>query len=109
MNFSRSISFVAGFAVLGTAYAGWNRLPYVEARPVDLAASAIPGTKLISSVGLGNAESLLGNNVNEGVTLAAGRSSAVIQLSGHQNIHTVVFNNDGAEGRITIGGSVDNR
>jgi len=109
MNFSRSLTFAVVIAAVGTAHAGWNRSPYAEERPVDLAASAIPGTRVISSTGLVSAKSLVESKISEGVTLAAGKSSAVIQLNGQQNIHTVAFNNDGAEGKITIAGSADNK
>ena len=33
----------------------------------------------------------------------------MIQLSSQQNIHTAAFNNDGAEGKVTIAGSADNK
>jgi hypothetical protein len=109
MNFSRSFTFAVALAALGTAQAGWNRSPYTETRPVDLAAMAIPGTKLVSSEGLGNPQWLIGSSLDEAVTLGAGKSSAVIQLMSQQNIHTAAFNNDGAEGKLTISGSADNK
>src|SRR6478736_5006438 len=93
-KFPRLLVCAAIFAVVGSARAGWNRLPYAETRPVDVATKAIPGTKLVSSAGLGNAAALLSSHIDETVTLAAGKSSAVIMLANQQNIHTVTFNND---------------
>lgn len=110
-KFPRLLVGAAVFAVMGSASAraGWNRLPYAETRPVDVATKAIPGTKLVSSSGLGNAAALLSSGINETITLAAGKSSAVIMLGNQQNIHTVTFNNDGAEGKVTVAGSIGNK
>ncbi len=109
MNFSRSLTILAALTALGSAQGAWTRLPYAEARQVDIAAKSIPGTKLVSSAGLGNAAALLGSDVNAAITLAAGKSSAVILLGSQQNIHTVAFNNDAADGKITMAGSADNK
>ena len=109
MNFSRSLTYAVALLALGSAQAGWNRSPYAETRPVDLAATAIPGTSLVSSDGIGNPQSFIGGGIDEGITLASGRSSAVIQLNSQQNVHTVAFINDGAEGKITIAGSTDRK
>lgn len=109
MNFSRSLILAAALGTFGSAQAGWNRSPYAEERPVDLAASAIPGTKLVSSSGLKDAQSLVDSKVSGAVAIPPGKSSAVIQLSSQQNVHTAAFNNDGAEGRVSVAGSPDNK
>lgn len=94
---------------MGSAQAAWNRLPYAETRPVGIAQKSIPGTKLVSSTGLGNAQALIGSDISETVTLGAGKSTAVIQLRSQQNIHTITFNNDAAAGKVTVAGSADNK
>ncbi|MCE9520260.1 MAG: hypothetical protein K8R87_12000 [Verrucomicrobia bacterium] len=109
MNYSRSFGLAMALAMIGTAQAAWNRLPITEARQFDLAEESIPGTELISSSSIGNAKALVSKTLMDDVNLSAGKSNATLRLHKQQNVSTIAFTNDGAEGGISITGSSDNK
>jgi len=103
------VTFLATITTLGTASAAWQRLPNSGDRPADLASKAMPATTIVSSEGIGKSAALLSDEVTDVATLSAGKSSAIIQLSGQQIIDMASFVNSGAEGKVTLSGSANGR
>jgi hypothetical protein len=91
------------------AQAAWQKVSNVEKRPVEMAIDVIPGTKVSSSKGIGNAEALISDDPTEAVTVSVGISGAVIQMQGQRLVESVVFVNDALEGKATLSGSTDNK
>lgn len=89
------------------AAASWPRLPSAGSQPVDLANSAIPGTVVSSSQGIGNASALLSADPVDGTNVPVGASEVVIRLAKQYTINTARFLSDGVAGKVTVSGSVD--
>lgn len=89
------------------AAASWPRLPSAGTQPVDLANSAIPGTVVSSSQGIGNASALLGADPVDGANVPVGASEVVIRLAKQYTINTARFLSDGVAGKVTVSGSAD--
>ena len=102
-------TFLILIAALPSARGAWQKVPAVEKRSLDIAVASIPGTKITSSKGIGNADALLSDDPTEGVTVSVGVSEAVIQLQGQRLVDTVAFMNDAIGGKATISGSSDNK
>lgn len=94
-------------ASLSSADAAWQKLPAVEKRVVETATSAVSGTKLESSKGIGQADALMSDDPTLPVTLSAGSSEAVLNLGAQHVIETVSFVNDSIDGKVVISGSGD--
>ncbi|WP_038166443.1 hypothetical protein [Verrucomicrobium sp. BvORR106] len=89
------------------AAASWPRLPSAGSQPIDLANTAIPGTVVSSSQGIGQASSLLAADPVAGSSVPVGASEVVIRLSKQYTINTARFLSDGVEGKVTVSGSAD--
>lgn len=100
-------TFLLLLASLPSAHGAWQKVPPVEKRPVEVATKSIPGTKVLSSKGLGQADSLISEDPTAPVSVGVGASEAVIQLSGQRLVESVVFVNDTLEGKVTILGGSD--
>ncbi|MGC3992210.1 MAG: hypothetical protein QM796_21450 [Chthoniobacteraceae bacterium] len=103
------LPLIAAFGSVGTASAAWLRLPYAEARVINVAASAYPGTKVIASSGISEAESLLADDPSKMAALATGAGRVTLQLPSQRLIESTSFLNGGAEGTVTISGSSDHK
>jgi hypothetical protein len=107
MKSAASLALMASIGISTAVLADWQRLPFSEAIPVNLANKAIPGTSLVSSDGIGSANSLISAGVSEPVALPSGKSEAVIQVVGQHVIDEVRFANDSAEGKVSVAASTD--
>jgi len=105
MNPAALVTLLATLTTLGTASAAWQRISTTGDRPADLACDSMPSTSVFSSEGIGKSGALLSDGATDVATLPAGRSEAVIQLSGQHLIDVVTFVNSGAEGKVTLSGS----
>lgn len=94
-------------ASLSSAQAAWQKLPPVEKRAVQIATSAVKGTKLVSSKGMGNPDALLADDPAAAVTISSGASEAVLNLGVQRLIESASIVNDNASGRVVISGSSD--
>ncbi len=103
-----TLSFLIALSVATPGMAAWQRLPSVSKRPVEMAVATMNGTKLVSSSGVGQAQSLLSDNPLDSSTLGSGNAEAVID-AGRQTIFEVAsFTNDDTEGKVSISASADN-
>ncbi len=109
MKSSHFLAFAAILGLSGAASAAWTRLPYAQAEPINLAAKSIPGTKVVASKGVENAEALLSADPAAATHVAAGKSEVTLQLRGQPIVNVVDFVNDGVEGKVTIAGSPDEK
>ena len=100
-------TFLLLLASLPSAHGAWQKVPPVEKRPVEVATKSIPGTKVLSSKGLGQADGLISDDPTAAVSVGVGASEAVIQLSAQRLVESVVFINDTLEGKATILGGSD--
>ena len=100
-------TFLLLLASLPSAHGAWQKVPAVEKRPVEIATKSIPGTKVLSSKGLGQADGLISDDPTAPISVGVGASEAVIQLSGQRLVESVVFINDALEGKATISGGSD--
>jgi hypothetical protein len=107
MKSAASLVLMASIGISTAVLADWQRLPFSETIPVNLANRAIPGTSLVSSDGIGSANSLISASVSEPVALPSGKSEAVIQVVGQHVIDEVRFSNDSAEGKVSVAASID--
>lgn len=103
------VTALATLGTFGTASAAWLRLPNTSDRPVSVASSAIKGTSIKSSNGIGDVGALLSEDPVAAASLKSGKSSFIIQLSGQHPVNTISFVNGGAEGQVTISGSADGK
>lgn len=92
-----------------TANAAWQRLGGSDKRPVDLASTSISDVSVQGSSGVGQPENMISDDVAASSLVGAGSSEATFSLGRQTNIHLVGITNDGAEGRIAIAGSVDQK
>lgn len=109
MKSSHLLAFAALFGLSGSLSAAWTRLPDTAARPVNLAAKAIPGTKIVASKGVENANNLLSADPAAASHIAAGKSEFTIKLVNQQVVDNVSFVNDGMEGKVTCASSPDEK
>jgi hypothetical protein len=92
-----------------TADAAWQRLGGPDNRPVDLASTSIADVSISSSAGVGQPENLISDDASAASRVGPGTSEAVLNLGRQTNIHFAGIANDGAEGRVAIAGSVDQK
>lgn len=92
-----------------SANAAWQRLGGIEKRPVDSASSSLSGTKIVSAKGIGQPENLLSDDVSLSSKVNAGTSETTIGLGRQIMVELISLTNEGAEGRISVEGSLDNR
>ena len=100
-------TFLLLLASLPSAHGAWQKVPAIDKRPVEIATKSIPGTKVLSSKGLGQADGLISDDPTTPISVGVGASEAVIQLSGQRLVESVVFINDALEGKATISGGSD--
>lgn len=103
------IPFLAVSLLTASTDAAWQRLGGSDKRPVDLASSSISDVSVSSSNGIGQPENLISDDVSASSLVGAGSSEAVFNLGRQTNIHLAGISNDGAEGRLAIAGSVDQK
>ena len=102
-----AFSLLLSLVALSSASAAWQKLPNVEKRHVETGVSSIKGAKLVSSNGIGQADSLMSDDPIAASTLPAGTSEAVINLGKQRVVSYASFVNDSIEGKVTISGSTD--
>ena len=107
MKTAKPLIILALLGMSNIAFADWQRLPFTESVPVNLANKSIPGTKLSDSSGIGNAQALISGGAAEAAAIPTGKSEATIALLGQHVIDEVRFINDGAEGKVSVSASVD--
>ena len=103
-----SASIVA-MTLAPSANAAWQRLGSIEKRPVDSASSSLTGTKIVASKGIGQPENLLSDDVTLSSKVNPGVSDLTIGLGRQVVVEFVSLINEGAEGRVSIEASLDNR
>jgi hypothetical protein len=101
---------LASMSVAGHSGAAWQRLGAIDKRPVDLATRSIEGIGIASSQGaVSQAENLISDDLSDSTQFNPGGSEVVVRLHRALDVHRVTFTNGGAEGRVSIHGSVDNQ
>ncbi|MDB6074887.1 MAG: hypothetical protein JWO89_2527 [Verrucomicrobiaceae bacterium] len=104
-----AVLFGCSFAA-PTSYGAWQRLSGIDKRPVNIADASIDGTKISSSNGIGQPENLLRNvDATASSKVPAGASEAVVCLNRQAVTNFVAFVVDGAEGRVSVSSSGDQK
>jgi len=99
---------LAALTMTPSLQAAWQRLSSLESRPVDLASTSAAGkTKIISSKAIGQPENLISDNIGVSSNANAGASEVVIGFGGPSALSYVTFISEGAEGRVSVEGSLD--
>ena len=105
-----SFIFLISLLSAGLAEAKWQRLPTLADRPLEIGTKGVVSkATLDSTTGIGKSESLLSDDPTAESTIAAGNSSAVINLGRAVLLTRSSFVNDGIEGRATLSGSADKK
>lgn len=100
---------LAALVLSPPAEAAWQRLGGLEHRPVDLASTSNDTATIASSKAIGQPENLLGDAVSLNSKVGPGASEVVIALTRQTVVNVVSLVNYGAEGRLSIEVSVDNK
>ncbi|MBL9116467.1 MAG: hypothetical protein JNJ83_15785 [Verrucomicrobiaceae bacterium] len=102
---------IAALALMSLpATAAWQRLGGIDKRPTDIASSSIKDVAVVSSTGtIGQPENLLADDVSKSSKLGAGNSEVVIRIHRQADVEVVSLISDGAEGRVEIATSADNK
>ena len=103
-----TLSFLIALSIASPSMAAWQRLPSVSKRPVEMALAVMNGTKIASSSGIGQVQSLISDNPIDSSTLSAGNAEAVIDAGRQTLFEVATFTNDDTEGKISISASADN-
>lgn len=99
---------LAAIAFTQNSQAAWQRLGGVEKHPIDIASSSLAGTKITSFKGVGQPENLISDDVTASSKVSPGQSEVVISLGRQLMVDYISLINDGAEGRVSVEGSIDN-
>lgn len=102
------IALTALLSTMNVANAAWQKLPIAKSAPVNLASESIVGTKLVSSSGISDSQTLLTDDPSLFAKLPSGTSSAVIDISEQTIVNFTSFINDGAAGVVAIAASTNN-
>jgi hypothetical protein len=78
MKTASAIPLLLILTCFSSVEAAWKKLPGVEKRLVDIASSAVEGTRVVSSKGIGRPDALLSDDPTMTATLSEGTSEAVI-------------------------------
>jgi len=97
---------VAGLASF--AIAKWSRLPGTDSTPVNMSTPS-NGAVLSSSNGIPQAQGFVIGDTLKPITLAAGKSEAVIKFTKQAVIKSASFVNDGIEGKVATSTSSDGK
>ncbi|MDZ4288062.1 MAG: hypothetical protein U0984_08890 [Prosthecobacter sp.] len=87
--------------------AKWSRLPSVDKRPITT--SMLSGTTVDSSKGLTPANALILGDPLKPITLASGKSEAILKFVKPALVQSVSFVNDGIEGKVAMSISGDGK
>ncbi len=100
---------LAAFALL-TVQAGakWSRLPSVDKKEVSIA-SVLSGTVVHEAKGIQQANALILADPVKPVSLAAGKSEAILKFAKQSVVKSVSFVNDGLEGKVAMSTSTDGK
>jgi hypothetical protein len=109
MKKTQAILLLAALAYTPASHAAWQRLPSADKVSVENATSTIKGTRLVSSKGIGQAQSLISDDPTLPASLPVGSSEATIDIGRQTSIHMSNFVNDGIEGKASISASNDKR
>jgi len=109
MKFTLLAVIIGSILAVPSSQAAWQRLGGLDKRPVNDADASISGTGIAVSTGIGQPENLLRSDSASGSKLPIGASEVVINLGRQVVSNYVTFMNDGAEGRISVSSSVDQR
>ena len=109
MKTTFSFSLVAVMAITAAAPAAWQRIGSIEHRPVNVACDVINGVKVASSSGIGQPENLVSTDVASSSRVEAGASEVIFDLGHLASINLASLVNDGAEGRVALSASVDQK
>lgn len=110
MNHNTLLALLLGLASAPSLHAKWQRVPTSENKPIEIGATGMRSQgSIVSSTGLGKAESLLSVDKTDPVSVAAGNSNAVISLGTLTMLNRSSFTSDGIEGRATLSASADNK
>jgi hypothetical protein len=105
-----SFIFLISLLSAGLAEAKWQRSPTLADRPVEIGMKGVASKATLDATsGIGKSESLLSDDPIAESTVAAGNSSAVINLGRTVLLTRSSFTNDGIEGRATLSGSADKK
>lgn len=96
-------------AITAAAPAAWQRIGSIEHRPVNVACDVINGVKVASSSGIGQPENLVSTDVASSSRVEAGASEVIFDLGHLASINLASLVNDGAEGRVALSASVDQK
>jgi len=103
-----TLSFLIALSIASPSMAAWQRLPSVSKRPVEMAVASMNGTKIASSSGIGQVQSLISDNPIDSSTISAGNAEAVIDAGRQTLFEVATFTNDDTEGKVSISASADN-
>lgn len=109
MKLASAAVTLISLASLASANAAWQKLSSTQNRPANVAVSAIQGTRLVSSKGIGQADSIVSDDPTAGATVSAGSGQAVIDVGKQRVLDVVSFVNEGGEGKATVSASTDNK
>lgn len=108
MRSSSLLTLAAVASLTVSASAKWSRLPSVGSKPVSIT-TIMNGTKLESSSGLGQPNTLLLGDPIKAVTVASGKSDAVIKFIKQSLVNEASFVSDGIEGKVSLSLSSDGK
>ena len=94
--------------LLTLAVAQWSRVPGIDKKPVNMSL-ATAGTSVSSSEGFTPAGALLLGDPTRPITLAGGRSNAIIKFVKQSFVESVSFVSDGLEGKVSASMSADGK
>jgi hypothetical protein len=107
MNKAQAILLLSALAYAPATQAAWQRLSSSEKAHVENATSSIKGTRLVSSKGIGQAQSIISDDPTLPASIPVGSSEATIDIGRQTTIHLANFVNDGIEGKASISASND--
>ena len=110
MKHQTLLALYIGLAAAAPLNAKWQRIPTSGNKPIEIGATGMRSQgSIVTSTGLGKAESLLSVDKTDPVSVSAGNSSAVINLGAPTMLNRSSFTSDGIEGRATLSASGDNK
>jgi uncharacterized protein YndB with AHSA1/START domain len=107
MRYPFLLSLAAFAALAVSADAKWSRLPALEKKPVS--ASILSGTTVDSSKGVNPAAGLLLGDPVKPISLASGKSEAVLKFVKPSLVRSIAFVSDGIEGKVALAISGDGK
>lgn len=108
MNKAPIYVLLASTCLLTISVAKWSRVPGVDNRPVNMSLST-SGTSVVSSSGINPSSGLTVGDPLRAITIAAGKTEAILKFSIQSYVEKATFVSDGLEGKVSASMSADGK